>query len=97
MRFSASPTADGIRFEVLTCDRAANVADWVGLTLGGSRLQDANWTTVVTNVAGLAPSRIQIDSRPLFAHEARHAEELVAQLVHRSQEMADDERVGTGA
>ena len=100
VRFSASPTADGTRFEVLTCDRAANAADWVGLTLGGSRLQDANWTTVVTNVARLSggqPSRVHVDSRRLFGNEARKAEELVAKLVHRSQEMADAERVGTKA
>jgi len=54
VRFRTQAAGDLVRFEVLTCDTAANPLDWIGLTLGGARLQDANWTKVVHNVARLA-------------------------------------------
>ena len=54
VRFTSQARGDLVRFEVLTCDTAANPLDWIGLTLGGARLQDANWTKVVHNVARLA-------------------------------------------
>jgi hypothetical protein len=54
VKFSAMPTAEGIRFSVMTCDTAANPLDWLGLTLGGARIQDANWMRVVQNVGGIA-------------------------------------------
>ena len=54
VRFNAHQNADVVRFEIVTCDAAANALDWVGLTLGGARLQDANWTKVVQNVVDLS-------------------------------------------
>ena len=32
----------------------ANALDWIGLTLGGARLQDANWTRVLHNAVTLS-------------------------------------------
>jgi NADH dehydrogenase len=57
VKFSAMPTAEGIRFSVLTCDTAANPLDWLGLTLGGARIQDANWMRVAQNAGKLAGGR----------------------------------------
>ena len=58
VRFSATPVAGGaVRFEVTTCDAAANAVDWITLTLGGARIQDAHWKRLVQNVVTLAGGR----------------------------------------
>jgi uncharacterized protein YbjT (DUF2867 family) len=54
VRFSTDPIPDGIRFEVLTCDRAANPVDWLMLTLGGAHGQSANWQAVVQKMIELS-------------------------------------------
>jgi hypothetical protein len=47
VRFGARDLENGVRFDVITCDAAANTPDWVMLTLSGARAQDATSTTVV--------------------------------------------------
>ena len=86
VRFSTRTLPRAVRFEVMTCDRAANALDWLGLTLGGSRLQDANWTRVVENVAALAggtPGPVESDARRLGKDEARGAERWIGDLIER--------------
>jgi NADH dehydrogenase len=54
VRFSARRHESSVRFEVTTCDAAANPIDWLALSLGGARIQDANWTRVVQKVVDLS-------------------------------------------
>jgi NADH dehydrogenase len=86
VRFRAERVKAGLLFEVMTCDRAANPADRVGLTLGGARAQNVNWRTFVTNVAQRAgghAGRARRSTRALRAEEARAVDEAVADLVRR--------------
>jgi hypothetical protein len=80
VRFSVSPEESGLRFEVMTCDAAANALDWIGLTLGGARMQDANWAAAVQNVVDLSGGRsdgVQFEFRKLDAKEADAVEEWI--------------------
>jgi hypothetical protein len=91
VRFSARALERAVRFEVMTCDAAANALDWVGLTLGGARLQDANWSKVVLNVARLAGGRhtgVQFDKRTLVGDEARSGWQWIESIVQRHPEPA---------
>src|SRR5205085_8056861 len=54
VRFATSTRGDRVGFEVIACDTAANVLDWITLTLGAVRVQDANWLKLVRNVAKMA-------------------------------------------
>ena len=84
VRFSAAPTARGIRFEVMTCESASNTFDWLTLCLGGGRLQDANWKSVVENVvkmSGGQAEKVQSDGRRLTSAEAEQADRWIRELV----------------
>jgi NADH dehydrogenase len=90
VRFSTTTVPEGVRFEVLTCDSAANALDWIALTLGGARGQDANWTRVVHNVASLVGSPVdevrQIVHK-LGERETEDAREWIHQIIqaHRAR------------
>jgi NADH dehydrogenase len=91
VRFSTRRLNDGIRFEVMTCDTAANALDWVTLTLGGARIQDANWTKVVQNVvqlAGGSATAVQSDARKLDGDEAEDVERWIASIIERQRTAA---------
>lgn len=86
VRFGARAIPGGVRFEVMTCDRAANALDWLALTLGGARIQDANWTRVAQNVAALAGGTagpVSSDARRLREDEARGAQRWIADIIER--------------
>ena len=86
VRFRAERVKSGVLFEVMTCDRAANPADWIGLTLGGARLQNVNWRTFVQNVvqrSGGHAGRVRRSTHGFSSAEARAVEEAVADLVRR--------------
>ncbi len=72
VRFLAAPARDGVRFEVMTADKAATPLDWLGLSIGGARLQDANWRTVVQRVAAM--SGCEIDGVESHVRNASDAE-----------------------
>jgi NADH dehydrogenase len=83
VRFSARDLDDGLEFEVMTCDAAANRLDWLTLTMGGARLQDANWSTVVERVAqraGGTHGAVQSDNRTLGDEEAAAVERWVNEI-----------------
>jgi NADH dehydrogenase len=84
VRFSARDLDDGVEFEVMTCDAAANRLDWLTLTMGGARLQDANWATVVERVArraGGTHDAVQSDNRTLGDEETASVERWVNEIV----------------
>ena len=86
VQFSTRDVERGVRFDVMTCDTAARVLDWVSLSLGGARIQDANWTTVVERVGQLAdgvPGAIQTDARKLSGDEAESVTGLIRTIVQR--------------
>jgi NADH dehydrogenase len=77
VRFSTKDLAHAVRFEVLTCDAAANPIDWLARTLGGARIQQANWTQLVKNVielSGGTADRVRHGSRTLSYDEAAAVE-----------------------
>jgi hypothetical protein len=87
VRFSTRELDNGgVRFEVMTCDTAANALDWIVLTLGGARIQDANWTKVVQNVVQLSggtADEVQSDARKLGGEEAANVQRWIEALVVR--------------
>ena len=89
VRFLAAPAAEGVRFEVMTADRAATPLDWLGLSIGGARLQDANWRTVVRRVADMAEATIdgvQSHVRDASDAEVEHLSMWVRRLVTGQRE-----------
>jgi NADH dehydrogenase len=95
VRFGARTIDDGVRFEVMTCDTAANALDWLTLTLGGARIQDANWTKVVQNVAKLAggsAGAVEYDARKLEGEEAEHVERWIVTIIERQRTRAASNR-----
>jgi NADH dehydrogenase len=93
VRFLAAPSTDGMRFEVMTADKAATPLDWLGLTIGGARLQDANWRTVVERVARMAGATttqgVQSHVRAASDPEVEHLSTWVRRLVHERHDTAD--------
>ena len=92
VRFSTTPVSDGaVRFEVTTCDAAANAIDWITLTLGGARIQDAHWKRLVQNVVTLAGGTtdgVHSHARTLTADERRNAESWIQRVIenhHRAR------------
>jgi hypothetical protein len=86
VRFDTRDVPEGVRFGVTTCDAAGNALDWVALTLGGARLQDANWTRVVENVVQLAGGvshGVESDARTLAAEEAATAQDWIQRVIAR--------------
>jgi NADH dehydrogenase len=87
VRFSTQGLDNGdVRFEVMTCDTAANALDWIALTLGGARIQDANWTKVVQNVVQLSGGTaddVQTDARKPASEEAANVQRWIESLVVR--------------
>jgi len=68
---------------VMTCENPSNAFDWLTLSLGGARLQDANWETVVENVVKMSGGRapkVQSDGRRLSAAEAEQADGWIRDL-----------------
>jgi NADH dehydrogenase len=98
VRFSARPHEGATRFEVMTCDTAANALDWVALTLGGARVQDANWTRVVQNVVDLSgghAEEVRSDERKLEADEAHNVQQWIRGIIQRER-AAEDAGPGRG-
>jgi NADH dehydrogenase len=88
VQFRTRPVGDVVEFEVMTCDAAANAMDWLGLTLGGARIQDANWTRLAENVgamAGGSAAPVQSDARKLDAEEATAVERWIRTVVERQK------------
>jgi NADH dehydrogenase len=88
VRFSTSDVPKGVEFAVTTCDAAANAFDWIALTLGGARVQDANWARVVQNVVKLSAGEsdgVHHDARKLTEDEAADAERWIATIVSRQR------------
>jgi NADH dehydrogenase len=84
--FSAQSFKSGVRFEVTTCHTAANAFDWLMLTLGGARLQDANWTRLVQNVVKLAggvTDGVQSSSQRVTGDERQNLERWIDALAKR--------------
>jgi hypothetical protein len=84
VRFCVQEERKAIRFEIITCDAAANAFDWLTLTLGGARVQDANWMTLIRNVAALAggrPEPIASDIRTLGPAEAYRADRWIRSMI----------------
>ena len=84
VRFLAVRVPDGVRFEVMTADKAATPIDWLTLSLGGTRLQDANWRTVVERVAtmvGVRDAEVHSEVRNASEAETQHLSTWVRRLV----------------
>ena len=89
VRFRTAGVSGGVRFEVMTGDRAATPLDWVALTLGAARIQDANWRAVVTRMADVAGGTIdKVHSHQRRASEAEveHLSTWVARLIESRAE-----------
>jgi NADH dehydrogenase len=88
VQFRTRPVGDAVEFEVMTCDAAANAMDWLALTLGGARIQDANWTRLAENVgamAGGSTAPVQADARKLDAREATAVDRWIRTVVDRQK------------
>lgn len=88
VRFRCEEIDGGLRFEVMTCDAAANALDWLTLTLGGARIQDANWTRVVHNAVKLSEGSstgVTSDARKLEPEEARHVQQWIEKIIQRQR------------
>jgi NADH dehydrogenase len=87
VRFRTEDVADGVRFEIMTCDQASNAADWVFLTAGGAHAQSANWHTVlqrVVDASGGSAEDAQQTTRKLSKEEAAALDPTFATLIaHR--------------
>ncbi|HTV02641.1 MAG TPA: hypothetical protein VMF13_18975, partial [Luteitalea sp.] len=83
VRFRTAAISAGVRFEVMTADKAATPIDWLALTLGGARVQDANWRSVVTRVAAAAGGSVSVvhaRRRRASEAEAEHLSTWVTRL-----------------
>jgi hypothetical protein len=92
VKFSTQTFEDGVGFEVMPCDTAANALDWLTLTLGGAKAQDANWIRVVQNVVKLAGGTadpIQTEARRLAGAEAEEMQRWIRGLIQRQRERQD--------
>ncbi len=97
-RFSAQPTAQGVRFEVMTCESASNTFDWLSLSLGGGRLQDANWQTVVQNaviLSGGQATEVKSEARRLSASQAERTDRWIRALVEGRSSLPMPEEIAT--
>jgi hypothetical protein len=91
VRFRTMPAARGVRFEVTAADRSANPVDWLGLTLGGARGQNANWRQVVENVAQLAGGTaddVQSDTRDVTGDEADEVDAWIRDVINHRRALA---------
>jgi NADH dehydrogenase len=89
VRFRVQQLDDAVRFEVLTCDTAANALDWLALSIGGSRIQDANWSAVVQNVVKLSGGTtdgVQFDRHKLDEDEAQLVDRWIKGVIQRQRE-----------
>lgn len=93
VRFHVDAHDARVRFEVMTCDSAANPLDWLALSIGGARLQDGNWTRVVQKVvelSGGSSDGVMSEIRTLSATEAAEAERWVRRVIDaRDSDLAD--------
>jgi len=84
VEFYASPTPAGVQFGVMTCENAATPLDWLTLSIGGARLQDANWHRLVQNVIELSGGRaagVVSDGRRLTPEETETIARWIRDLV----------------
>jgi uncharacterized protein YbjT (DUF2867 family) len=88
VRFSTRQAGSAVVFEVMTCDTAANAVDWLALTLGGARVQDANWLRVVQNVVTLSGGTAESthsDGQKLSGEEAAEVRGWIRTIIARQQ------------
>jgi hypothetical protein len=91
VRFSATGQSGIVRFEVSTCDAAANALDWLTLSLGGARMQDANWMRVVSKMAELSGGRsdgVTSEIRTLDARQAAEADRWIRDIIEQDRSSA---------
>jgi hypothetical protein len=84
VRFRTAAARNGVRFEVMTGDKAATPIDWLALTLGGARVQDANWRRVVQKIGELAGGTVDTvhqHARSADDQEVQHLSTYVARLI----------------
>ena len=85
VRFRCEPRGDGLRFEVLVHDRAANFADWLIMSTVGGRIQGATWKSTVEQVVresgGTAPDGVQHESETVRGDEAEPIEDWLQEIV----------------
>jgi NADH dehydrogenase len=92
VKFSTRTFDDSVGFEVMPCDTAANALDWLTLTLGGAKAQDANWISVVQNVVKLAGGTadpVHTEARKLAGGEAEQMQQWIRGLIQRQRERQD--------
>jgi NADH dehydrogenase len=85
VRFRCEPRGDGLRFEVLVHDCAANLADWLIMSTVGGQIQRATWKSIVEQVVresgGTAPDGVQHESETVGDDEAEPIEDWLAEMV----------------
>ena len=98
--------ASGFRFEIEVFERSADPFDWLAMTLLGSRLQRANWRTMVETVVeesgGEAMGGVRTRETTLEGEEAEEVERWLKDLaIERARaehgtELRGDEQGGDG-
>lgn len=85
VRFTTEDVADGVHFEVMTCDRAANAIDWIIFSVGGGQHQSANWREVVRRVveASGGSGQTQHTVQKLTEEEAAAVDATIGAFVQR--------------
>jgi len=99
VRFATSTRGDRVGFEVIACDTAANVLDWITLTLGAVRVQDANWLKLVRNVAKMAGGEAgstYMEMRTLTPSDADAADCWISSIIRQRRWGNRPEHVSAG-
>jgi len=101
VRFSTTPVANAVRFQVEVLDRAANMLDLIAMRTLGDRLQVQTWTEVVENVIRLSGGRasgdVEHESRSLNDEEAERVEKWLDDLTLRRKREENAERISSTA
>lgn len=105
VRFAAKETGDGLSFEVQVYDRAANVADFALMALGGSALQASAWQDLVRAVlretGGVMAGEVTTEQSVLDAEQTQRVDRWLAGLARRlpapargrTQDQTEDQRL----
>ena len=85
VRFLAEQRGAAIRFEIQGYDKAANVVDWLTMSLGGGMLQNRTWESTVSSVVeesgGTAPGGVQQETETLDEQQAAEIQEWLEGLI----------------